>query len=252
MLPNQPTFVGVDFSGSRASCVWAALNQHGQVLALAEGEMNDCLSFLGGLPQACVALNAPPRPNQGVVRQRHLTLPGLGRSLEMRLAEYELRQRGLAVGATPSRREFCPGWMQAGFEFYRLLAEFGYQMELPEKAERRMLETHPQACFAFLSGGTLFSRSSLEGRLQRQLILFEAGLRLRDPMDFFEELTRHKLLKGSLPLQQLYTSEQLDALAAAWVAWRAVCRSEEVFVLGDPLEGQLTLPKPTREVTGRN
>lgn len=244
MLPHQPTFVGVDFSSSRAPCAWAAIDSQGRLLTLAEGEANAALAFLGSLSQACAAVNAPPRPNLGLAREKHLTLPGVGRAPEMRLAEYELRQRGLVAGATPARRELCPAWMQAGFAFYRQLQELGYQPQGQAEAPRRVLETHPQACFAFLSGAALLSRSSLEGRLQRQLILFDAGLRLRDPMDFFEELTRHKLLKGILPVQQVYTPEQLDALAAALVAWRFSLKPAEMLVLGDPAEGLLTLPKP--------
>ena len=67
----------------------------------------------------------------------------------------------------------------------------------------------------------LFARQSLEGRLQRALILYEEGLQIPDPMDFFEEITRHKLLQGVLPAENVYTSRQLDALVMAYVAWMA-------------------------------
>lgn len=242
MLPQQPTFVGVDFSSSRAPCVWAAIDFQARLLALGAGEMDEALAFLGGLPRALVAVNAPPRPNLGLLREARLTLEGVGRALDMRLADYELRQRGIHAAATPARREFCPGWMQNAFEFYRRLEALGYQPESVEGAARRWLETQPAACFFQWAGSPPLPRSTLEGRLQRQLILVEEGLQLRDPMDFFEELTRHKLLKGILPLEQLYSSEQLDALAAAGLAWRAATRPAEILRLGDPAEGQLLLP----------
>ncbi|GAB4482780.1 MAG: hypothetical protein OHK0031_05580 [Anaerolineales bacterium] len=242
MFFDTLTFVGLDPTGGRKPFTWAALDSQARLLALADGELDEALAFLGGLPQALIAVNAPPRPNLGLVREARLSLPGVGRALDMRLAEYELRQRGINAAATPSRRELCPGWMQTGFEFYRRLEALGYQPDAAEGAARRWLETQPAACFALWAGTQPLPRSSLEGRLQRQLILVEEGLRLRDPMDFFEELTRHKLLKGILPLEQVYTPEQLDALAAACLAWRAASRPAEILRLGDPAEGQMTLP----------
>jgi len=61
-------------------------------------------------------------------------------------------------------------------------------------------------------------------------------------MDFFEELTRHKLLHGALPLEQVYTPEELDAIAAAYVAFVAGRHPERVLKIGDPQEGQIILP----------
>jgi len=242
MLFDTLTFVGIEPCGGRKPFTWAALDAQQHLLALAEGEMSDALAFLGGLPQALVAVNAPLRPNQGLVRAARLTLPGVGRTFEMRLAEYELRQRGIQVATTSARREFCSGWVQMGFDFYRGMAELEYQPDSVEGAQRRWLETHPQAGFTVLVAALPLARATLEGRLQRQLILYEQGVRLRDPMDFFEELTRYKLLKGTLPLEHLYPSEQLDALMAAHTAWLTVTRPAEVTRLGDSAEGQVTLP----------
>ncbi|CAG0957786.1 hypothetical protein ANAEL_00441 [Anaerolineales bacterium] len=84
--------------------------------------------------------------------------------------------------------------------------------------------------------------------MQRQTLLYEHGLNIKDPMDFFEEITRYKLLKGILPMELLYLPEQLDALVAAYVAWLAVYKQEGVFLLGDAREGKLVLPgKELRE-----
>ena len=245
MLFDTQTFIGVDPSGGRKPFTYAAFDLQGRLLTLADGEMDDVLAFLGGQQAALVAVNAPPRPNSGLVRETRQSLPLLhqpGRALDMRLAEHNLREHGINVAATPARREYCSGWVQAGFDFYRRMAELGYLPHSEEKPARSWIETHPQACFAVLLGHSPLSRTSLEGRLQRQLILYEQGLRIRDPMDFFEELTRHKLLKGNLPLELLYTPEQLDALTAAHTAWLLGTKPLETSLLGDPDEGQLTLP----------
>jgi predicted RNase H-like nuclease len=61
-------------------------------------------------------------------------------------------------------------------------------------------------------------------------------------MRFFEEITRHRLLQGILPTQDLYTPGELDALVAAFTAWKAATYPDQVTLLGDPQEGQMVLP----------
>jgi hypothetical protein len=88
--------------------------------------------------------------------------------------------------------------------------------------------TDAQKCFLALCGNELFARRTLEGRIQRALILYDEGLQIPDPMDFFEEITRHKLLRGILPLENIHTSKELDALVAAYMAWMTVHRPNQV------------------------
>ena len=83
---------------------------------------------------------------------------------------------------------------------------------------------------------------SLEGRLQRQLVLHSQGLDIPDPMRFFEEITRYRIIKGMLPLEVLYEARKLDALAAAFTAWVAATAPSEVTLLGHPDEGLMVLP----------
>ncbi|GAB4484815.1 MAG: hypothetical protein Fur0016_15790 [Anaerolineales bacterium] len=244
---DTPLFIGIDPCGGRKPFTWAALEKNGRLVALQEGELEDALAFLGSLPASLVAVNAPPRPSQGLVRQHSVRqgLPPLraaGRSLEMRLAEHLLRERGINVSLTPSRPALCSNWTQLGFEFYRRIESLGYKPYSGEQASHAWLETQPHAVFCALLEQAPLPRPTVEGRLQRQLVLYEQGLGIRDPMDYFEELTRHKLLKGALPLGQIYTPEQLDALAASGTAWLVSRHPERTCRLGDPGEGQITLP----------
>jgi hypothetical protein len=108
--------------------------------------------------------------------------------------------------------------------------------------EQIWIETHPHASFCALLDQIPLPRPTLEGRLQRQLVLYEQGLGIRDPMNFFEEITSHRLLKGILPLEQVYTPEQLDALAAACSAWILARHPERTSRIGDASEGQILLP----------
>jgi len=240
-------FIGVDPSGGRNPFTFAALDQNGKLAALSGGEMDDVLAFITLQTTAFVAVNAAPRPSQGLVRQDDVrqNLPPLhisGRSLDMRLAEHELRQHGINVAMTPARKELCSNWVQSGFDFYHRIESLGFQPFPTANASYQWLETHPHACFCALLGQAPLPRATLEGRMQRQLSLYEQGLIMRDPMDFFEELTRHKLLHGALPLEQVYTPEELDAIAAAYVAFVAGRHPERVLKIGDPQEGQIILP----------
>lgn len=118
----------------------------------------------------------------------------------------------------------------------------GFQPYPADQAAHQWLETNPHACFCVLLEQVLFPKPTLEGRLQRQLILHERGLRIKDPMDFFEEITRFKLKKGILPLNLIYSSEHLDALVAAYTAWLAAHKPHETLLLGEAQEGRLALP----------
>ena len=90
---------------------------------------------------------------------------------------------------------------------------------------------------------------SLEGRLQRQLALHERRVAVYDPMRIFEEFTRFRLLSGILPLGDLHSPGELDALVAAYTAWLAAKQPGSVTLLGDPDEGQVILP--VAELKGR-
>lgn len=248
-LFDATLFVGVDPSGGRKPFTYAALDKDGRLAALGDGEMEDVLAFLGGLRGALVAVNAPQRPSLGLVRQEDVrqNLPPLrtsGRSLDMRLAEHLLRERGINVAMTPSRKELCANWVQTGFEFYQRLAGSGYRPYWSGEVDHCWIETHPHVCFCALTGQIPLSRATLEGRLQRQIVLYEQGLGIRDPMDFFEEVTRHRLFKGILPFDKVYIPEQLDALSAAFTAYWLVRRPQETCRVGDEQEGQIVLPVP--------
>ena len=161
---------------------------------------------------------------------------------EMRVAEYELRQRGIAVRGTDAKESLCPAGVRAGFAFYKNLAKLGFESYPCDDAPRQWLETNSHACFCVLIGIRPLPKTTLEGRLQRELLLYELGLRISDPMIFYEEITRHKLMNGLLPFELVHSSAQLDAMAAAYTAWQVVQKPAEAIRLGHRLEGFITLP----------
>jgi hypothetical protein len=122
-------------------------------------------------------------------------------------------------------------------EFKRQISGLGFRPYLTKDGSRLWMESMADKCYRVFQP-SLFARQSLEGRLQRALILYEEGLQIPDPMDFFEEITRHKLLQGVLPPENIFSSRQLDALAMAYVAWMAGNPAENTVT-----RGQSLLPK---------
>lgn len=240
-----PIFVGVDPTAGRHPFTFAALDQDRHLVALAAGDADDVLAFLSGHPAAVVAVNAPPRLNHGLVRKKlemQNLPPGQLRGSDMRQAESDLREHGISVLPTPSRIETCPAWMQMGFDFYQRLEQAGFKPYPSMDATQQWLETHPHAAFCVLLGQLPLPKPTLEGRLQRQIALFEQGAGIKDPMEFFEEITRHKLLHGVLPMDLVYAAEELDTLMAAYLAWCVINCPQDMILIGDKQEGQIALP----------
>lgn len=249
MFFTDSVFVGIDPASSQKSFTYAALDKGMNLVALSDGELDEVTAFLAGLPSATVAINAPSGVNRGLVKEKRKEMfkSLKSRAMGFRLAELELRERGIAVSGTPSTIAACPAWVQAGFSLYRKLEKMGYK-KYPGQDPYQLFETQPFACYAVLAGGLPQSKASLEGKLQRQLLLYESGLRIHDPMEFFEEITRHKMLKGNWPLDMLYSPEQLDALVAAYTAWLAIHKPDKISSVGDKKEGLIFLPEnPLRE-----
>jgi hypothetical protein len=146
------------------------------------------------------------------------------------------------VYKTPRKAKDAKGWVQIGFSLYEHLGDLGYQPYPTGKGDRRLFEVVPEACYHAWLGQKPLAKRSLEGCLQRQLVLYDLGLDIPDPMLFFEEITRHRLLQGVLPEDELYKAAELQALAAAYVAWLIANRPEEVNLVGDEDEGQIALP----------
>jgi predicted RNase H-like nuclease len=119
---------------------------------------------------------------------------------------------------------------------------FGFFRAGDVSPEKMMIEVHPHACFAVLLGHRPLLKANLEGRLQRQMVLYLEGIDLRNPVHTLEEITRQHLLSGSLPLDGLHNHDELDALAAAFTAYLVHQKPARVCQVGDPGEGLITLP----------
>lgn len=231
----------------RRAYVYAVLDDDHALLAIGQGDRSEVLAYLGGQTSACVAINAPRRPYNGKPTGAVDLLPLPTDSKDQPLAharpaEVELAEMGFPVNFTPADVADCPRWMRTGFDLYERLTTLGYHPFSTDGSALMTLETHVEAVFWRWLGGECPLLTALEGRLQRQLILYEQRLPIADAMDFFLEITRRKLIQGDLPDQNIHPLEELNALAAAQIAWAAVHHPDSVRLLGDPSEGQIILP----------
>jgi hypothetical protein len=236
-MSASPTFIGIEPASGRRPFTLAALDADLNLLALGAASPDEALAYAAGQEAAVIGVNAPARPSRG--------LAGSGRWHDRRAAEYELHRLGITPPRTPRDAADAPSWMQRGFALFAALENlgFGAPPAAPSAEPARCtLETHPPGAFTSLLGVVPFPRNSLEGRIQRQLVLYLNQVNVPNPMGIFEEITRHRLLKGILPLEELHTPAELDALAAAFTARFAAENPASILRLGDTAEGQVFLP----------
>ncbi|MGB8252394.1 MAG: DUF429 domain-containing protein [Anaerolineaceae bacterium] len=230
----------------RGLLTYAALDKKLHLLALSQASIDDLKAYLSGQTSAIAAIAAPRRPSLDLPHdhQQAALFPDTRptRILRGRLADRQLREHNLGHPFTPGSVELCPAWMRRGFKLYELLDSLAYRDYPADLQPFQKMEVFPHATFTLLSGNPPLPRNSLEGRLQRQLLLSDKELDVPDPMRFFEEVTSYRLRSGILPLKDVYQPAELDALAAAYTAWLAVNNPQSVMLYGDEGEGQVVVP----------
>ena len=153
----------------------------------------------------------------------------------------------LAVNILLGRKSTAKRGQKISTDLKQEIVQAGFKPYLTNNAPRQWVETNPHECFRSLAGQTPLPRRTLGGQLQRALILYEQGLQIDDPMDFFEEITRQHVLAGVMPTELLYSSSELDALAAASVAWMLVNKPVQVDLTRDIGEGMIVIPREEKD-----
>lgn len=251
MLFKNSVFIGIDPPSGEKSLTYAALDRELNLVAVSRGDISAVAAFAGGQKTSCVGVNAPRRLNKGLmkkdsVRDGLTPRPNPGRWSAFRVAEYSLFQKNIRIPKTSDKKTDCPGWMNNGFSLYKRLENLGFQDYPAGDHQHQVLEVYPHASYTVLLNRIPFLKKTLEGRLQRQLLLHSLSVAVPDPMKVFEEFTRYKIIQGQLPLDGLYSVEELEALIAAYTAWKAALEPDEITLVGDPREGEITLP--TRDI----
>jgi hypothetical protein len=247
MFFSQSSFIGIDPTAGRKPFVYACLDGELRLAALGHGSMEEVLAFAAGQHQCMVAVCAPRRPSQRLMSHTdirdHLDPPPRpGRWTDFRLVEYLLRQHRINCYKTPPEEKACPNWMKMGFHLYHRLEQMGFQPYPTVEAAMQWLEVYPHASFCTLLGHVPQPKHTLEGRIQRQLVLYRHKVNLPDPLDLIKGITARHILQGNLPTSNLYSQAELDALVAAYTAWQAASHPKQITSLGDATEGVVILP----------
>ncbi len=248
-MAADTVFIGIDpTAGGRLHAI-AMLDSRLRVVKLEKVAFKPLITLVETYPLAVCGVDAPISPGKGLMtdpgyRQRLGLDPRSSSYSNYRVCEYELRKRKINLYNTPQNAAEAPRWIQEGWRIYEALRKIGF-VEYPRPGGRRMFETFPHGGFMAIIKRKPYSKSTVEGLLQRQMILFEEGLSVPDPMSTLEEWTRHKVLVGDLSRSGLYDHDQLDALMAAYTAYLVYTQPNEVCAVGDLAEGQIVLPVPS-------
>jgi hypothetical protein len=242
MPPEFSTCIGVDTVAGRKPFTYVALDPKCGLLAVGRGDVVDVLSFAAGQASALIALSPPSRVRSWKNASPEASIVPLGQFLNQPQLELGLIEES---GAPPAAPAGMPAWLRASFALAGQLQSIGYcAYPAAQDAARQWLETQAEASYHALLGLPPFAYGTLEGRIQRQLVLSNQELDVPDAMGFFEEITRYKLLHGVLPGDNILPQPELDAWMAAYVAWLSCHDTDRLRIHGNPQDGQVYLPKP--------
>lgn len=200
-------FAGIDISSGRRPITYVALDNDLKVTFLERWDISQVINHLEQFERAILAVN--------IMSGRKSTSANRGQKISE-----DLKKK---------------------------IAQTGFKPYLTSNAPMQWVETNPPECFRSLAGHTPLPRRTLAGQIQRALILYEQGLQIDDPMNFFEEITRHHVLAGVMPTELLYSASELDALAAATVAWMLVNKPVQVDLTRDVGEGMIVIPREDKD-----
>ena len=237
MTHDFSTFIGVDTGSGRRPFTYVALDVHRKLLAVGTGAAVDVLSFAAGQQSALAAISPPDRPGSlkpGRAEEPPLPILRLGSPRQFQL-DLTGEPRGEAAVQSPS-------WMAACLELIGHLQATGYHAFPDEGCPRQWLEAPAQSGFHSWLGLEPLEAGTLEGRLQRQLVLADLDMDVPDAMEFFEEITRFKLLRGILPYQRVLSQVEINAYMAANTAWLAVHEPASVRQSGSSESGLVFYP----------
>jgi len=231
MSETKGTYLGIEVSGGKAPYWMARLDTDGMLLTNGQATLEEVLySVSEGV--TAIAINGPCYLPQNAD--------------QVRSAEIELRQMGYHPRITrvldPDRQ---PARVRNSLLLFQTLAR-----EVKYKVGENLLETQSDVAFTVYTAGVLLSPASYEGRIQRQLSLIRQGIRLRDPMSFYEEITRWRLLKGDLSDEMLFSIPVLAALATACIARASSTKPDSLLRVGKKLDGWVWVPVPVSAGAG--
>ena len=235
------TFVGIDVNSRPPYYHLVAIDTQLHFRSELTGDLEELTQFLLRTDKLIIGINAPLSISTGYLAQSNLPKHHPGRWPNCRRVEFELAQHGAPVYFTPNDPNKMPAALSRGFTMSRRLIDLGYELST-DQTENSLIEVPADAAFWSIVQGEMIEQNQLLGRIQRQMILYELGFQVPDPMAFFEEITRFKIKMGNIPLNLVLTQQQLNARIVAYTAQQLWKNPERVAKLGYQQEGYLYLP----------
>lgn len=233
MLFDDMVFIGLEINPGGQKFTWVAINSHKEVLTYQKTSLNEFLIFSNNVPQVVIGLETR------AIRSKNgkPVLPGL---------EYSNHPAGWILPAwqenLENRNIHPPAGSIYGNPKYKspAWADFLQQMYMLEHINIINVNAYSSLCC--LLGHAPLPKTSIEGKIQRQLVLLELGINLIDPMIYFEELTRYKLLRGVLPQKIILPLSELNTLLCAFTVWKKTVEPDNSIQIGNPPDSSIVLP----------
>ncbi len=245
MGSGYQTYIGIDVQAIQKPFFYYSLNESLEILACGHGRLGDVLAYLAGQSSALVAVNGPIclDRSDGLIVQGGLfdaehSHPGENH----RTGDIILSTRGFPSVPNLHEGKKLNVWVERSLELTAGIRQLGYE-ECHAGQPRTYFETQSDAAYWLATGSVPYDSRSLEGRLQRQLLLYEFGFAVKDPMSFLEEFTRFRLRTSQIPMSQIMPAHELRALISAATAWLADRRPEAVDHMGEVRKGEIILPR---------
>jgi hypothetical protein len=244
MAANFQTYVGIDVQAMQKPYFYTALNADLENIACGHGRLADVLAYLSGQSSAIVAINGPvcvqPSDRESLQDGLFDKTDNSGNHISLRTGDAELDSKGFPIAAIGKK---IPLWVERSLELADGIKQMGYRIVGSGETVRAFFETQCDAAYWLSAGAMPYDSRSLEGRLQRQLLLCEFGFHLTDPMIFLEEFTRYRLRTSQIPVEQVLMAHELRAMIAAASAWLLDVRPETMEHFGTIDEGEILLPR---------
>jgi predicted nuclease with RNAse H fold len=243
---GQPVFIGVDTTAGVRPMTVVVLDNDLNIIDLSSKPALEVVDIIAAYPRAICGVDAPIMPNRGLLAdpayRASVDLPSNQSNYrDYRVCEFELRRRGMYIYHTPADPDRVPRWIAAGWELYNRLRAVGF-VDYSQPGPRRMFETYPHGAFTTLLEKRPYPKTGIEGRIQRQLLLYHEGVDIPDPLFVLQSWTPHQFLTGSLDMARIHTHDELDALVAAYTAYLLDCEPQHTVAVGDERDGQIVLP----------
>ena len=196
-MGSDHLFIGVDIQPGKRPYTYACITQERELEALGRGDLAEVVAYAAGSGSAWVCVNAPGSLSNGSlskpgISDRYQPAPNARQRKHLRAADYELMLQGVAPFRVFEKRSQPPLWIQNGLALYDQLAANGFQRRPASNVRQLVLEGHAEASYKALLPGQAYPGSSLEGRIQRQLLCSELKLPVPDAMEALEEITRYR------------------------------------------------------------